>query len=110
MPELASLYKNYPKIHLELFDCEENVSFSRKNTDIAIRIAKPKKQQHIVSKRLTRIGFALYGSKRHIKMNKQLQNQQDCFLAYSDEYSHLPEMRWISQYANGKKLHKNYVV
>ncbi len=106
VPELASLYKTYPKIQLELIGCDENVSFHRKNADIAIRLAKPKNQQHVVSKRLTRIGFALYGSKRHIKINKQLQNQKGCFLAYSDEYSHLPEMRWIAQYANGKSSTK----
>jgi DNA-binding transcriptional LysR family regulator len=66
MPILARFRERYPGIALELVAGARMLSLSKREADIAIRMARP--QQHdLVSRKVGEIGFAIYASPAYLE-------------------------------------------
>ncbi|MFC6788719.1 LysR family transcriptional regulator [Methylobacterium komagatae] len=61
MPILADFSRRYPAMRLELIFAEETLNLSRRDADVALRASRGP-DETLVGRRLTGIGWALYGA------------------------------------------------
>jgi len=93
--KMRLLRKKYPALSLEFICNDQNLSFNKRETDLAIRFKKPS-AMNIVVRKLGNVGFAVYGksSSRRFRTNN-LPDIED-WITYDDDYQHLPEAKWIA--------------
>lgn len=104
VPRLPSLYARHPALTIELIESNENLSISRREADIAIRLARPHGGDFLIRK-LVDCGLALYTSANAMAAT----TTEDCWVAYREDLAGTPEMRWIEQHrGEGRiRLHSN---
>lgn len=95
-PHLAALKQQHPKLNLKLLTNNRDLSFSQSETDIAIRLARPQGDAGLFMRKVGEIGWAVYGSAQLPQLQPE-QWPQHTWLSYTDELSHVPEMRWLQQ-------------
>ena len=66
MPHLPRLHARYPEITIELECSNRNVSLTRREADIALRLARPR-EENVVTRRLSDIPLALYASPGYLE-------------------------------------------
>ena len=94
LPHMPALRKKYPGLNLEFISSDLNLSFSRRETDLAIRFTKPN-LMNIVSRKLGDVGFALYGNDNsNIDCTNLIDKEVD-WVCYDDEFLFLPEAKWL---------------
>lgn len=93
---LPELLEAHPKLQIQLLTDNSNLSFTRREADFALRLAKPTEDAALVMRRLGDIGFGVYGAPRFAGLPPERWGEQG-WLSYRDDLSGLPEMRWLSQ-------------
>lgn len=91
-PYLKQLTNRYPQIHFQLDITERNVNLSRREADLALRLARPR-DKHLRSRKLAEIGYGLYATKAILKTLKN--NRAPPLIAYDHEHRKLPEAQWL---------------
>lgn len=66
MPVLSGFAQRYPDIELELLTDARNLDLTRREADVALRLA-PFTQPGVVARRLARIGFGVYASAAYLE-------------------------------------------
>jgi DNA-binding transcriptional LysR family regulator len=84
LPEMGEFRRRYPKIVLELLPDMRNLSLSRQETDIAIRIARPEGPD-LYARKLMEFAFAVYG------------DTSKGWLTYDASLVDVPEAKWVAQ-------------
>lgn len=96
VPRLPVLYARYPELVVELIASNDNLNVSRREADIAIRLARPESGDFLIRK-LADVGFAVYGPAQPGP------TRSNDWVTYDDELAHTPEMRWLAgQLAGGR--------
>ena len=96
VPRLPVLYARYPELVVELIASNDNLNVSRREADIAIRLARPESGDFLIRK-LADVGFAVYGPAQPDP------TRSNDWVTYDDELAHTPEMRWLAgQLASGR--------
>lgn len=67
-PHLVAFRALHPELTLELECTNRSLSLSRRETDVALRLARPR-EDDVVTKRLTSVPLALYASHRYLETN-----------------------------------------
>jgi DNA-binding transcriptional LysR family regulator len=103
-PRLPSLYARHPALTVDLIESNDNLSISRREADIAIRLARPDSGDFLIRK-LVDCGLALYVSADV----SAARAAEDCWVAYREDLAQTPEMRWLEQHRDGGRirLHSN---
>lgn len=94
MTNMRSFRKKYPSLSLEFICNDQNLSFSRRETDLAIRLKKPT-VVNIVTRKLGAVGFAVYGKANASRFRTGDLAEIDDWITYDDDYQHLPEAKWM---------------
>lgn len=89
VPRLPGLYARHPELVVELIASNDNLNVSRREADIAIRLARPESGDFLIRK-LADVGFAVYGPAQPDP------TRSDDWVTYDDELAHTPEMRWLA--------------
>ena len=96
VPRLPDLYARHPELVVELIASNDNLNVSRREADIAIRLARPESGDFLIRK-LADVGFAVYGPAQPGP------TRSNDWVTYDDELAHTPEMRWLAgQLASGR--------
>ena len=96
VPRLPDLYARHPELVVELIASNDNLNVSRREADIAIRLARPESGDFLIRK-LADVGFAVYGPAQPDP------TRSNDWVTYDDELAHTPEMRWLAgQLAGGR--------
>lgn len=98
--QMPSLRKKYPALSLEYICNDQNLSFNRRETDLAIRLKKPQ-LVNIIKRKLGDIGFAVYAKSDTKRFRRANLADISDWITYDDDYQHLPEARWIQAKMNG---------
>ncbi len=88
-PRLGRFWQRYPDIAVELVAGNENLHISRREADIALRLARPVSGDAI-ARRIGVFGFALYGP-REAGAGKAAA----AWGGYDEELDHVPEQKWL---------------
>ncbi len=92
LPTLAALQKKHPKLHIEIDTSTRNVSITKRETDIALRMALPESGDYI-SRRLTNIDYILCGTEnlaQHCREGRPVP-----VVSYDQSLSELPESKYL---------------
>lgn len=93
---LPALGAAYPQLELHLLADNQNLSFTRREADLALRVTKPGEDAALVMRKLGDFGFAVYCSAAAPAPPRAQWGEQR-WIGYVDEMEHLPEMRWLAE-------------
>jgi DNA-binding transcriptional LysR family regulator len=99
-PRLLPLQKEHPGLRIELVGEARQISLSRGEADLALRLERPR-EKGIVARRLVVVAYGLYGSRDYLARCGE--NGQD-FLGYDESLDHLPQQRWLKMLAGDRVL------
>lgn len=93
VPASASFVKRHPAVQLEFIAEPRGLSLTRREADLALRLARPKVGgMRVVARRIGLMRYASYGpascSKREIAALP--------WITYDETMSHLPQARWLA--------------
>jgi DNA-binding transcriptional LysR family regulator len=89
VPRLAAFCAAYPRIELELIAEPRNVSLSRREADIALRLSRPEHGAATLTRRIGQLDYAAYGPR---DAPSELP-----WIGYEESQWHLPQARWIAE-------------
>jgi DNA-binding transcriptional LysR family regulator len=89
-PNLNELCCAYPDLHVEFIAEPRNLSLTRRDADLALRFARPVKEQRVIARRIARIEYAVYG-------RTGAKGSRLPWITYEDSMLELPHAAWIHQ-------------
>lgn len=102
VPRLPSLLSRHPDLDLRLIPDNKNLSFTRREADLALRIARPKDDAAVRMRRVGRIGLAVYGAPVFKRVSRDRWPELP-WIAYDEDLAHVPEMDWLHRVAPGAR-------
>lgn len=88
VPGLPSLLARHPALQVEVIADSRNLSLSRRETDIALRFARPAEGVDGLCRKIGELAFSVYASE-----SKEADTLP--WITYEDRFSHLPQARWV---------------
>ncbi|WP_295993921.1 LysR family transcriptional regulator [Rugamonas sp.] len=95
MAHLPALQAQHPQLQLQLTANNGNLSFTRREVDLALRLSKPDADAALVMRKLGQFSYAVYGHARHAGLARADWGRHG-WIGYDDTLAHLPEMAWIA--------------
>lgn len=92
-PRIAGLRASHPALSVELIASSDTLDLSRREADIAIRLARPQRGDLVV-RRLGQLAYAVYGADGTSADCGDWSQQR--WVAYERSLVHVPEMRWLA--------------
>ncbi len=90
MPALPALLTAHPALELELIAEPRDLSLTKREADIALRLARPRKETRNLARRIGTLDYAVYGL---AEANKD----SLLWVTYEDSLTDLPQARWIAE-------------
>ncbi|MBV9429302.1 MAG: LysR family transcriptional regulator [Bradyrhizobiaceae bacterium] len=87
IPAVPRLFARHPRLHLELIAEPRNLSLTRREADVALRLARPESGAALV-RRIGRLDYAVYGPRRGAG--------DLAWVTYEEGSAHLPQARFIA--------------
>jgi DNA-binding transcriptional LysR family regulator len=92
MPQLKRFSESHPGIEIHLASEVRNVSLTRRETDMAIRLGRPQDGGYnVTARRITALRHAVYGPAGGDEADLP-------WILYHENMSFLPQARWMSEY------------
>jgi DNA-binding transcriptional LysR family regulator len=89
IPSLGDLQRQHDGLRLELVAEPRNLSFTRREADMALRFSRPDKETDVVSRRLTTLDYAVYA--------RSTAEAQKGWVTYDEGMAALPHVAWINK-------------
>ena len=100
-PICGVLNKQYPDLHVEIYDADYIVNLANGDADIAIRMAAPT-EPDLVSRKACDLGWFIYASKDYAAQyglpKSPAELSQHRLVLYTEDRLHLPAFRWLEQF------------
>lgn len=97
IPALPPFFAKHPSLRVELIAEARNVSLTRREADIALRLGRPESGGSVLAKRIGHLDYAAYGPRQRAARDLP-------WITYEEGLSHLPQARWIAETARGEEL------
>lgn len=89
VPALPALTAARPGLRLELLAEPRNLSLTRREADLALRLARPEQGGATLARRLGRLDYAVYGPRRRGAARLP-------WIGYEEGLAHIPPARWLA--------------
>ena len=89
IPALPALGAKHPRLRIELVAEARNVSLTRREADIALRLGRPESGRAVLARRIGHLDYAAYGPRRRAP-------ERLPWITYEEGLSHLPQARWMA--------------
>ncbi len=96
--QLAGFRAEHPAIQLSVSAQAHQVSLSRREADVALRLVRPKETSSVVRK-LGEMPFALYASPDYVAAQRA---EDWTFIAYDAQFAEMPQQRWLLEIAGNR--------
>lgn len=90
IPEVGNLKTSHPMLQLELVAEPRNLSLTKRDADVALRLARPDKEQRVIARRIGDLPFAVYGPAG--RAGRSLP-----WIVLDDTMAHLNNARWTTR-------------
>ncbi|MFT4190086.1 MAG: LysR family transcriptional regulator [Comamonas sp.] len=97
---LADLRATHPNIQLAVLAQLQQVSLSRREADLALRLVRPKESSNVI-RRIGRMPFALYASPDYAA---SVASANWTFIAYDESLADMPQQRWLLEIAGSRPV------
>lgn len=98
IPALDALRRQHPAIEVELRADTKALDLSRREADVAIRLARPT-EPALVARKLGAMEFALYASPRYLERFGTPRSAADlgshALIGFDASLDHLPQVKWL---------------
>jgi len=88
IPAVPTLLARHPRLRIELIAEPRNLSLTRREADIALRLARPETGAAL-ARRIGRLDYAVYGPRRR-------KADALAWITYEESLSRLPQARWMA--------------
>lgn len=95
LDHVPALHEQHPNLQLILQAENQNLSFTRREADFALRLGKPGEDAALVMRKLGDMGFAVYGHARFADTPRGCWGTQP-WIAYHDALAGTGEMQWLA--------------
>jgi DNA-binding transcriptional LysR family regulator len=96
IPAMSQLRSRHPALCLELISDNANLSITRREADIAVRFARPSKDDGMLCQRVGEIDYAVFTAAGTSADDLP-------WLTYDDSTANVPQIRWIASIKRGKE-------
>jgi DNA-binding transcriptional LysR family regulator len=101
VPALPRLYAAHPLLRLELIAEPRNLSLTRREADIALRLARPQRGGTAVARRIGRLDYAVFGPSpaeglRPAGAPRRGDPDRLPWITYEEGMDELPQAKWIA--------------
>ena len=93
VPALPALLGPYPDLRIELIAEPQNLSLTRREADVALRLARPQQELRTVARRVGQLDYAVYGPTADPAEPAPASLP---WITYEDAMSDLPQWGWIA--------------
>lgn len=102
-PRMGDFHQRYPEISLSIATGSEVVSLSRRQADMAVRLARPA-QPGLIARKIGEYAFALYASPAYLarRPGPVARLAGHDVLGFGDELASIAEALWLSERAQGR--------
>lgn len=90
LPAMPALLTAHPGLRVELVADPRNLSLTRRDADIALRLARPNADSRAIARRIGRLHYGVYGPALTAAVDLP-------WLGYGEEMADLPQARWIAE-------------
>ncbi len=103
MPSIKQFVEEYPGVRLEMIASNENLNLAAREADVAIRLTE-EPPANVVGKRITRLGYQVYGIPRWIEAIAEGEEDVPCITWIGDGKTLPP---WIKRnFPNTSRVHR----
>jgi molybdate transport repressor ModE-like protein len=92
---LAHLAMEHPGLDIDVATDLRSVSLERRETDIALRLARPE-DGDVIAKLLVELGFGFYGTEECCRRIEA--GNEPVFVGFDEVNAHLPEALWLARH------------
>ncbi len=97
---LPRFHDDYPDIRLSIAASGEQVSLSRREADLAVRLVRPE-ETGSVTRQIGTMPFGLYAHRSYVNLPVPERWQ---FIAFDHNYSEMPQQKWLLGVAGGRPV------
>jgi len=90
VPALRELYAANPRLRVEAIAEPRNISLTRRDADVALRMARPDREQKVIARRIAKLSYAVYGPSRRKAARLP-------WITYDAGMAALPHVGWIDR-------------
>lgn len=96
IPRLASFRSSHPNLTVELIPEARNLNLTKREADLAIRLARPLTGGlTVLGRKLGSLGYGIYGPAA--VADEETRTLE--WIAYDDAHAHMPQAKWLSEAA-----------
>jgi DNA-binding transcriptional LysR family regulator len=95
VPGLGALHARHSRLRLDLLAEPRNASLTRREADIALRLARPEAGRGVLARRVGRLDYAAYAVRGRA-------SDRLPWIAYDEALAHLPHARWLAAASDGE--------
>jgi DNA-binding transcriptional LysR family regulator len=96
VPDLPTLLTTHPDLRVELIAEPRDLSLTKREADIALRLARPVNELRAVARRIGQLDYAVYGP-------TQSADDSLPWITYEDRMADLPQWKWIAAQAGATR-------
>lgn len=104
IPALADLRRQHPGITVELRAETRSLDLTRREADVALRIARPT-EPNLVARKIGAMRYALYASRAYLDRRGSPRTARDLaehdFIGFDASLDRLPQVRWLVKAVSG---------
>lgn len=97
VPHLPALLDRHPALEIEAIAESRNLSLSRRETDIALRLARPQQGVTGLCRKIGELAFSVYAA-------RDADPARLSWVTYEDRFRHYPQARWVDSHVKAEDL------
>ena len=94
IPQLSDLLRCHPQLRVELIAEPRDLSLTKREADIALRLARPRKETRAIARRVGRLDYGVYGPAGVADLALP-------WISYGEAMADLPQERWMTARQDG---------
>jgi DNA-binding transcriptional LysR family regulator len=97
---MAEFQHRHPGVQLAISAQGQQVSLTRREADVALRLVRPKDASYVV-RRIGRMHFGLYASRDYVRRQRPAEWE---FIAFDAQFDEMPQQQWLLGLADGRRI------
>lgn len=97
---MAEFRRGHPGLQLAVSAQGQQVSLTRREADVALRLVRPKDAGYVV-RRIGRMHFGLYASNDYVHLQRPAEWE---FIAFDAQFDEMPQQQWLLGLADGRRV------
>jgi DNA-binding transcriptional LysR family regulator len=103
VPALPRLAERHPGIVVEAVADNRELSLSRREADLALRLGRPR-DAGLVGRKIADVAYAFYGVRGGRRRSPTVDFAADRFAGYEESLAHVPLERWLAKVAPDRQV------